>query len=148
MEKTRFRLNICGVEITVSGDVDEAATEQIADEVRSRMQRILSTAYAATVEKAAVITAMNLCEELARQNVELEAAHARAAKLEDELKALRENHEKAVQSTPVSKLPETGSVSEAAPKKLLRNPLRPDLGDQVGLVSFFAKEDAEEETEE
>ena len=67
MEKTRCRLNICGVEVTVSGDMDRAAAERIAEAVRSRMQQVLNTAYAASIEKAAVITAMNLCEELARQ---------------------------------------------------------------------------------
>ena len=78
MEKTRVRLNICGVEIIVSGNVEETATQQIADAVRSRMQNILNTAYAANVEKAAVITAMNLCEEL-------EDANRRLAALEEEL---------------------------------------------------------------
>ena len=76
MEKTRCRLNICGVEVTVSGDMDRAAAERIAEAVRSRMQQVLNTAYAASIEKAAVITAMNLCEELARQ----EAALGRARK--------------------------------------------------------------------
>ena len=61
MEKTRCKLNICGVEVTVSGDADRDAAEQIAGAVRARMERVLSTAYAASVEKAAVITAMNLC---------------------------------------------------------------------------------------
>ena len=130
MEKTRIRLNICGVEIIVSGDADRASTEQIAEAVRVRMQRILSTAYAASVEKAAVITAMNLCEELARQSVELEEARNRAAELEAALKE--------AQAAPAPAL----IVEPAAPvkKTALRNPFRPDLGDQTGLVSFFAKE--------
>ena len=55
MEKTRCRLNICGVEVTVSGDMDRAAAERIAEAVRSRMQQVLNTAYAASIEKAAVI---------------------------------------------------------------------------------------------
>ena len=139
MEKTRFRLNICGVEITVSGNVDETATQQIADTVRSRMQRILSTAYAATVEKAAVITAMNLCEEL-------EEANRRADELEKELKALREN---TTTVEPVQAQPAVQVMEPAVPvkKSTLRNPFRPDLGDQTGLVSFFLKE-AEAEAEE
>ena len=83
MEKTRFRLNICGVEIIVSGNSNETSAHEIADAVRARMQRILNTAYAASVEKAAVITAMNLCEEL-------EAERARTAALEEEVRALRE----------------------------------------------------------
>ena len=83
MEKTRIRLNICGVEIIVSGDADRQDAEKIADIVRNRMQRILSTAYAASTDKAAVITAMNLCEEL-------EAANGRIAELE---KALAETKE-------------------------------------------------------
>lgn len=133
MEKTRLRLNICGVEIIVSGDADRQAAEKIADTVRTRMQRILSTAYAATTDKAAVITAMNLCEELDRQTEELKAVKARAAELE---KALEEARTAEPVKTPVQAVP-------SAPKQAMRNPLRPDFGDQTGLVSFFAKEDTE-----
>ena len=135
MEKTRIRLNICGVEIIVSGDADRASTEQIAEAVRVRMQRILSTAYAASVEKAAVITAMNLCEELARQGAELEEEKTRAAELEA---ALKETQAALTQAAPAP----VAAAQPAAPaeKTALRNPFRPDLGDQTGLVSFFAKE--------
>lgn len=123
MEKTRIRLNICGVEIIVSGDADRQDAEKIADVVRTRMQRILSTAYAASTDKAAVITAMNLCEEL-------EAANGRIAELE---KALAERPAPAVKT-----------ADPSAPKQTLRNPFRPDLGDQTGMVSFFAREDTDE----
>lgn len=139
MEKTRFRLNICGVEIIVSGNVEETATQHIADSVRSRMQKILNTAYAATVEKAAVITAMNLCEEL-------EDVNCRVAKLEEELKVLRE---KSTAVEPVNAVPAVQKAEQtvSVKKKPLKNPFRPDMGDQTGLVSFFLKE-AEEEVEE
>ena len=136
MKKTRFRLNICGVEIIVSGNVDETATQQIADTVRSRMQTILNTAYAASVEKAAVITAMNLCEEL-------EEANRRVLALKEEVKTLREGALSAAAAEPVRPVAEPVAPSA----KKLRNPFRPDLGDQTGLVSFFLKE-AEEETDE
>ncbi len=141
MEKTRFRLNICGVEIIVSGNADDTATQQIADTVRARMQTILNTAYAATVEKAAVITALNLCEEL-------EEANRRTAALEEEIRALRENAGKS-DTEPAS--PARWIAEPVAPtgKKPLRNPFRPDMGDQTGLVSFFLKEaEAENEEEE
>ncbi len=139
MEKTRIRLNICGVEIIVSGNVDETATQQIADTVRSRMQNILNTAYAANVEKAAVITAMNLCEEL-------ENANSRIAEMEEEMKALRES---AKEVETVYPAPAVQKAEPTAPvkKKPLKNPFRPDLGDQTGIVSFFLKE-AEAETGE
>lgn len=39
MEKTRFKLNICGVDVTVSGDVDRDGAEAIAERVRVRMGR-------------------------------------------------------------------------------------------------------------
>lgn len=132
MEKTRFRLNICGVEVIVSGNAEETAAHEIADEVRSRMQQILNTAYAASVEKAAVITAMNLCEEL-------EAERVRAAKLEEELKAAKEE----AKTVPVQTV-----LFKPTVKKPLRNPLRPDMGDQTGLVSFFAIESAGDKDEE
>lgn len=139
MEKTRFRLNICGVEIIVSGNADDTATQQIADTVRTRMQTILNTAYAATVEKAAVITALNLCEEL-------EEANRRTAALEEEIRALRENAEKA-EAEPTVPARRIAEPIASTGKKALRNPFRPDMGDQTGLVSFFLKE-AEAETEE
>ena len=137
MEKTRVRLNICGVEIIVSGNVEEMATQQIADTVRSRMQNILNTAYAASVEKAAVITAMNLCEEL-------EDANCRITALEEELNTLRENAKTAAVAAPVVQKAETAMPAK---KIQLKNPFRPDFGDQTGLVSFFLKE-AEAELEE
>ncbi len=137
MEKTRVRLNICGVEIIVSGNVEEMATQQIADAVRSRMQNILNTAYAANVEKAAVITAMNLCEEL-------EDANRRLAALEEELNILRETAKAVETAAPVVQKAEP---TVSAKKKPLKNPFRPDFGDQTGLVSFFLKE-AEADFEE
>ena len=137
MEKTRVRLNICGVEIIVSGNVEETATQQIADAVRSRMQNILNTAYAANVEKAAVITAMNLCEEL-------EDANRRLAALEEELNSLRETAKAVETAAPVVQKAEP---TVSAKKKPLKNPFRPDFGDQTGLVSFFLKE-AEADFEE
>lgn len=158
MEKTRCRLNICGVEVTVSGDMDRAAAERIAEAVRSRMQQVLNTAYAASIEKAAVITAMNLCEELARQEAALRQSEEKAAQLEEELRQLggaeglrarlqqaegklklAEEQIKRLQAQPAAAQP-------AAPEKIagqpapMRNPLRPDIGEQEGLVSFFAKE--------
>lgn len=158
MEKTRCRLNICGVEVTVSGDMDRAAAERIAEAVRSRMQQVLNTAYAASIEKAAVITAMNLCEELARQEAARRQSEEKAAQLEEELRQLggaeglrarlqqaegklklAEEQIKRLQAQPAAAQP-------AAPEKIadqpvpMRNPLRPDIGEQEGLVSFFAKE--------
>lgn len=158
MEKTRCRLNICGVEVTVSGDMDRTAAERIAEAVRSRMQQVLNTAYAASIEKAAVITAMNLCEELARQEAALRQSEEKAAQLEEELRQLggaeglrarlqqaegklklAEEQIKRLQAQPAAAQP-------AAPEKPagqsgpMRNPLRPDIGEQEGLVSFFAKE--------
>ena len=100
MEKTRCRLNICGVEVTVSGDMDRAAAERIAEAVRSRMQQVLNTAYAASIEKAAVITAMNLCEELARQEAALRQSEEKAAQLEEELARYRSLPVPAIVSLP------------------------------------------------
>lgn len=159
MEKTRCRLNICGVEVTVAGDMEREAAEQIAEAVRSRMQRVLSTAYAASVEKAAVITAMNLCEELARKDVELQANKARVAELERELKQiggadglkmklsqvegklkLAQEQLSRVQSARHMPNEAAQPAKTETVKTEMRNPLRPDLGDQTGLVSFFAKE--------
>ena len=37
-KKTRFKLNICGVDVTVSGDVDRDGAEAIAERVRVRME--------------------------------------------------------------------------------------------------------------
>ena len=158
MEKTRCRLNICGVEVTVSGDMDRAAAERIAEAVRSRMQQVLNTAYAASIEKAAVITAMNLCEELARQEAALRQSEEKAAQLEEELRQLggaeglrarlqqaegklklAEEQIKRLQAQPAAAQP-AAPEKPAGPPVPMRNPLRPDIGEQEGLVSFFAKE--------
>ena len=157
MEKTRCRLNICGVEVTVSGDMDRAAAERIAEAVRSRMQQVLNTAYAASIEKAAVITAMNLCEELARQEAARRQSEEKAAQLEEELRqlggaeGLRARLQQAegklkLAEEQIKRLQAQPAAQPAAPEKIagqpvpMRNPLRPDIGEQEGLVSFFAKE--------
>ena len=159
MDKTRCRLNICGVEVTVAGDMEREAAEQIADAVRSRMQRVLSTAYAASVEKAAVITAMNLCEELARKDAELQENKEHVIRLEEELKQvggaeglkmklsqaegklkLAQEQLLRAQAAQKAAADEPKPVKTETVKTELRNPLRRDLGDQTGLVSFFAKE--------
>ena len=154
MEKTRCRLNICGVEVTVSGDMDRAAAERIAEAVRSRMQQVLNTAYAASIEKAAVITAMNLCEELARQEAALRQSEEKAAQLEEELRqlggaeGLRARLQQAEGKLKLAEeqIKRLQAQPAAAPEKPagqpvpMRNPLRPDIGEQEGLVSFFAKE--------
>ena len=44
MEKTRFKLNICGVDVTVSGDVDRDGAEAIAERVHVRMEEVLNNA--------------------------------------------------------------------------------------------------------
>lgn len=158
MEKTRCRLNICGVEVTVSGDMDRAAAERIAEAVRSRMQQVLNTAYAASIEKAAVITAMNLCEELARQEAALRQSEEKAAQLEEELRQLggaeglrarlqqaegklklAEEQIKRLQAQPAAAQPAAPEKPAGQPVPM-RNPLRSDIGEQEGLVSFFAKE--------
>lgn len=155
MEKTRCKFNICGVEVTVSGDVDRDAAEQIAETVRARMQEVLRTAYAASVEKAAVITAMNLCEELARRETALQESEERAARLQEELRqlggaqGLRARLQQAEGKLKIAQeqlerlrgqADAEKAVPTAAPAGTMRNPLRPDIGDESGLVSFFAKE--------
>ena len=156
MEKTRSKLKICGVEVTVSGDADREAAEQIAEAVRARMERVLSTAYAASVEKAAVITAMNLCEELARRDAALRESEEKTRQLEAELReiggaeGLRHRLQQAEGKLKIAEEQlrrgqaqrETAPASEkpAAFSAEMRNPLRPDVGEQAGLVSFFAKE--------
>ena len=153
MEKTRCKLNICGVEVAAAGDVNREAAEKIAEAVRARMQAVLQTSYGASIEKAAVLTAMNLCEELARRDQELEASRAHTAALEAELKQIGgadglkarlaqaegklKIAEEQLQRAQASKEP---VKRETAPAVEMRNPLRPDIGEQEGLVSFFAKE--------
>ena len=86
MEKTRFKLNICGVDVTVSGDVDRDGAEAIAERVRVRMEEVLNNAYGATIEKAAVIAAMNLSEELSRTEAALNQAREEADALRTKTK--------------------------------------------------------------
>ena len=138
--------------------MDRAAAERIAEAVRSRMQQVLNTAYAASIEKAAVITAMNLCEELARQEAALRQSEEKAAQLEEELRQLggaeglrarlqqaegklklAEEQIKRLQAQPAAAQPAAPEKPAGQPAPM-RNPLRPDIGEQEGLVSFFAKE--------
>ena len=174
MEKTRFKLNICGVDVTVSGDVDRDGAEAIAERVRVRMEEVLNNAYGATIEKAAVIAAMNLSEELSRTEAALNQAREEADALRtktkefagaDGLKArlseaemklgvlqeklrLAENRAEAAEK----EAEEAKAAAAAEPLDLppidLRNPMLPDYGDETGLVSFFEKADVKETARE
>lgn len=178
MEKTRFKLNICGVDVTVSGDVDRDGAEAIAERVRVRMEEVLNNAYGATIEKAAVIAAMNLSEELSRTEAALnqtrEEADALCAKTKefagaDGLKArlseaemklgvlqeklrLAENRAEAAEKEAEAAAQNAAHAAAAEPLDLppidLRNPMLPDYGDETGLVSFFEKADVKETARE
>lgn len=155
MDKTKVKLNICGVEVAVAGDVEPNAAQQIAEAVRARMEKILLAPYTASVEKAAVITAMNLCEELARRESALQESEkrvreltaeltllggadglrARLAQAEMKLKVAQEQLRRTNTEPEAAELP-----SEAEPPKRLKNPVRAQAEDQMGFVSFFAKD--------
>lgn len=178
MEKTRFKLNICGVDVTVSGDVDRDDAEAIAERVRVRMEEVLNNAYGATIEKAAVIAAMNLSEELSRTEAALNQAREEADALRtktkefagaDGLKArlseaemklgvlqeklrLAENRAEAAEKEAEAAAQNAAHTAAAEPLDLppidLRNPMLPDYGDETGLVSFFEKADVKETARE
>lgn len=178
MEKTRFKLNICGVDVTVSGDVDRDGAEAIAERVRVRMEEVLNNAYGATIEKAAVIAAMNLSEELSRTEAALNQACEEADALRtktkefagaDGLKArlseaemklgvlqeklrLAENRAEAAEKEAEAAAQNAAYTAAAEPLDLppidLRNPMLPDYGDETGLVSFFEKADVKETARE
>lgn len=178
MEKTRFKLNICGVDVTVSGDVDRDGAEAIAERVRVRMEEVLNNAYGATIEKAAVIAAMNLSEELSRTEAALNQAREEADALRtktkefagaDGLKArlseakmklgvlqeklrLAENRAEAAEKEAKAAAQNAAHTAAAEPLDLppidLRNPMLPDYGDETGLVSFFEKADVKETARE
>ena len=158
------------MDVTVSGDVDRDGAEAIAERVRVRMEEVLNNAYGATIEKAAVIAAMNLSEELSRTEAALNQAREEADALRtktkefagaDGLKArlseaemklgvlqeklrLAENRAEAAQNA--------AHTAAAEPLDLppidLRNPMLPDYGDETGLVSFFEKADVKETARE
>lgn len=178
MEKTRFKLNICGVDVTVSGDVDRDGAEAIAERVRVRMEEVLNNAYGATIEKAAVIAAMNLSEELSRTEAALNQVREEADALRtktkefagaDGLKArlseaemklgvlqeklrLAENRAEAAEKEAKAAAQNAAHTAAAEPLDLppidLRNPMLPDYGDETGLVSFFEKADVKETARE
>ena len=178
MEKTRFKLNICGVDVTVSGDVDRDGAEAIAERVRVRMEEVLNNAYGATIEKAAVIAAMNLSEELSRTEaalnqareevdalrtktkefagadglkVRLSEAEMKLGVLQEKLR-LAENRAEAAEKEAEAAAQNAAHTAAAEPLDLppidLRNPMLPDYGDETGLVSFFEKADVKETARE
>lgn len=159
MEKTRFKLNICGVDVTVSGDVDRDGAEAIAERVRVRMEEVLNNAYGATIEKAAVIAAMNLSEELSRTEAALNQARLSEAEmklgvLQEKLRLAENRAEAAEKEAEEAKAAAQNAAHTAAAEPLdlppidLRNPMLPDYGDETGLVSFFEKADVKETARE
>ena len=168
MEKTRFKLNICGVDVTVSGDVDRDGAEAIAERVRVRMEEVLNNAYGATIEKAAVIAAMNLSEELSRTEAALNQAReeadalrtktkefagadglkARLSEAEMKLGVLQEKLRLAENRAEAAQKEAAAAEPLDLPPSDLRNPMLPDYGDETGLVSFFEKADVKETARE
>lgn len=177
MEKTRFKLNICGVDVTVSGDVDRDGAEAIAERVRVRMEEVLNNAYGATIEKAAVIAAMNLSEELSRTEAalnqareEADALHAKTKEfagadglkarlseaemklgvLQEKLRLAENRAEAAEKEAEEARAAAQNAAAETLdlPPIDLRNPMLPDYGDETGLVSFFEKADVKETARE
>ena len=178
MEKTRFKLNICGVDVTVSGDVDRDGAEAIAERVRVRMEEVLNNAYGATI---AVIAAMNLSEELSRTEAALNQAREEAdalrtktkefagadglmarlseaemklGVLQEKLRLAENRAEAAEKEAEEAKAAAQNAAHTAAAEPLdlppidLRNPMLPDYGDETGLVSFFEKADVKETARE
>ena len=162
MEKTRFKLNICGVDVTVSGDVDRDGAEAIAERVRVRMEEVLNNQQVRP--EAALNQAREEADALRTKTKEFAGADSLKARLseaemklgvlQEKLRLAENRAEAAEKEAEEAKAAAQNAAHTAAAEPLdlppidLRNPMLPDYGDETGLVSFFEKADVKETARE
>ncbi len=76
------RVNICGEEYSISGDVDIETTKRIADFVNQRMMELKKTSPIRDNLKVAVLSALNIAGELHEYKEKCEEAQRRLSDLE------------------------------------------------------------------
>ncbi len=68
MSKNRIKLNICGSEYVINSDDSESYVRSIGDEVEKAMEEMTGRNERISVTMAAVITALNYCDETHKAN--------------------------------------------------------------------------------
>ena len=76
------RVNICGEEYSISGDVDIETTKRIADFVNQRMMELKKTSPIRDNLKVAVLSALNIAGELHEYKEKCEEAQRKLSDLE------------------------------------------------------------------
>lgn len=96
IEKTRVKLRIVGSEFVVSADEDKDYIVKISNKVDSRIKEILRENDSMTVAMAAILAALNYCDELEKKNIiteellkRTETSESIANKTSSELEYLR-----------------------------------------------------------
>lgn len=96
IEKTRVKLRIVGSEFVVSADEDKDYIVKISNKVDSRIKEILRESDSMTVAMAAILAALNYCDELEKEKIiteellkRTETSESIANKTSSELEYLR-----------------------------------------------------------
>ncbi|MGN1112717.1 MAG: cell division protein ZapA [Acutalibacteraceae bacterium] len=96
IEKTRVKLKIVGSEFVVSADEDKDYIVKISSKVDRRIKEILRENDSMTVAMAAILAALNYCDELEKEKIiteellkRTETSEAIAGKVSSELEYLR-----------------------------------------------------------
>lgn len=91
MEKNRVTIYICGNQYTIVSDEDQEHMMSVAERVDMLMQRLKYKNPMLSNEKAAVLTALNICSDYHNKDTELEELKSKAENSAEksELEALR-----------------------------------------------------------
>ena len=63
MAKNRIRVSVCGSDYMIVGDESEQYVRELAREVERRMEQMMDASSSVSITMAAVLTAMNCCDD-------------------------------------------------------------------------------------
>ncbi len=97
MEKTKVKLNICGSDYTIISDENEEYVKDIAQKVDNKISEVLEQNTKISMATAAVLVALDYCDDFSKVQKREDSLKEKINKQSEELKACREQNEKAKQ---------------------------------------------------
>lgn len=85
----KVKLNIGGVELPLNTNEEPKYMQQLADEVDSRVRELTKNSTFISTTTASIITALEFCDKLKKNYMEIDELSQKIKALEDELSGLR-----------------------------------------------------------
>lgn len=105
-KKTRIKVRVCGLPLNVASDESEEYVAKIAQEVNDRMIQHMSDEKSINFNMAAILTALNLCDELTHERLmnkitvdkdEVQALQKKLEAAQTAIEELKKNHEQEIE---------------------------------------------------